>query len=64
MGGAQLLRELHRSLRGNMPLVLAGYNAGATAVARFGRVPPFPETQAYVKKVTRLLKQSREASGD
>jgi len=61
MGGAQLLRELHDRYRGNVPLMLASYNAGVTAVARFGRrIPPFPETQAYVKRVTRLLKKSRE----
>jgi soluble lytic murein transglycosylase-like protein len=65
MAGAQLLRELHDRYHGNLPLVLASYNAGATAVARFGkRIPPFPETQAYVKRVTRLLKKSHEATGD
>lgn len=64
MAGAQLLRELHDRYHGNLPLMLASYNAGATAVARFGRrIPPFPETQAYVKRVTRLLKKSREATG-
>ena len=64
MGGAQLLRELHDRYHGNLPLVLASYNAGVTAVSRFGRrIPPFPETQAYVKRVTRLLKKSRE-TGD
>ena len=61
MGGAQLLRELHDRYHGNVPLMLASYNAGVTAVARFGRrIPPFPETQAYVKRVTKLLKKSRE----
>jgi len=60
MAGARLLRELLDRFNGSLPLALAGYNAGATAVARFGRVPPFPETQAYVKKVTRLMKKSRE----
>jgi soluble lytic murein transglycosylase-like protein len=61
MGGAQLLRELYDRYHGNLPLVLASYNAGITAVARFGRrIPPFPETRAYVKRVTKLLKKSRE----
>jgi soluble lytic murein transglycosylase-like protein len=64
MGGAQLLRELIDRYDGNMPLVLASYNAGVTAVARFGRIPPFPETQAYVKKVTRLIQKSRETGAD
>ena len=38
------LRELLDHYHGNLPLVLAGYNAGAAAVARFGTIPPFPET--------------------
>ena len=57
MGGAKLLRELLDQYHGNIPLVLAGYNAGAKAVARFGRVPPFPETKHYVQRVTRLIKE-------
>ena len=64
MGGAQLLRELLDRHRGDLRMALASYNAGAKAVARYRRVPPFPETQAYVKRVTGLLKKSREASGD
>ena len=63
MAGAQLLRELWDQHHGNLPLVLASYNAGGKAVARYGRVPPFRETQNYVKRVTMLLKKSREASG-
>jgi len=62
MGGARLLRELLDHYHGNLPLVLAGYNAGAAAVARFGTIPPFPETRQYVKRVTRLIKEDN--SGD
>jgi soluble lytic murein transglycosylase-like protein len=36
---------------------LAAYNAGAAAVARFGGVPPFPETQRYVARVIALWRQ-------
>ena len=63
MAGAPLLRELYDRYHGNLPLMLASYNAGATAVARFGRrIPPFPETQAYVRRVTKLYKQTRQVA--
>jgi soluble lytic murein transglycosylase-like protein len=63
MGGARLLRELLDQYHGNLPLVLAGYNAGAKAVRRFGTVPPFPETRDYVQRVTRLIKEDN-SGGD
>jgi soluble lytic murein transglycosylase-like protein len=61
MGGAKYLRRLLDQYRGNVPLALAGYNAGATSVAQYGGVPPFPETQNYVKQITRLVDSSRRA---
>jgi soluble lytic murein transglycosylase-like protein len=37
---------------GNLPLVLAAYNAGENAVLRHNnRIPPYQETQTYVKRV-------------
>ncbi|HNW36740.1 MAG TPA: lytic transglycosylase domain-containing protein, partial [Candidatus Ozemobacteraceae bacterium] len=44
---AQLLKQNG----GNLRLALASYNAGPGAVRQFGGVPPFPETQAFVRKV-------------
>jgi soluble lytic murein transglycosylase-like protein len=61
MGGARLLRELLDQHHGNVKLTVASYNAGPTAVANYGGVPPFPETQGYVKKVTGLIADARRA---
>lgn len=50
-GGARLLRRLHARYN-DFPLVLAAYNAGEGAVAKYGnRIPPYAETQQYVQKV-------------
>jgi len=54
MAGAQILRELMTMHRGNLPLVLASYNAGAGNVARYRGIPPFRETRNYVKRVSSL----------
>jgi soluble lytic murein transglycosylase-like protein len=59
MGGAKYLRRLLDQYRGDVPLALASYNAGATNVTQYGGVPPFPETQNYVKQVTSLLASAR-----
>jgi soluble lytic murein transglycosylase-like protein len=64
MGGVKYLRRLLDLHRGNVRLALASYNAGPTNVIEYGGVPPFPETQKYVKKVTRLVKSSRRAHTD
>lgn len=50
MGGAKLLRDNIRSF-GSVPLALAAYNAGSGAVKKYGGVPPYKETQDYVKKI-------------
>ncbi len=59
MAGAQHLRRLLDRYHGNVPLALAGYNAGVAMVRRHGGVPPFPETQKYIKRVTALVERSR-----
>ena len=50
-GGARLLRRLYGKFN-DFPLVLAAYNAGEGAVAKYGnQIPPYAETQNYVQKV-------------
>jgi soluble lytic murein transglycosylase-like protein len=51
-GGTRYLRELLNRFHNRVDLVLASYNAGEGAVAKFGnRVPPYRETRNYVKKI-------------
>lgn len=50
MGGAKLLRDNIRAF-GSVPLALAAYNAGPGAVKKYSGVPPYKETQDYVKKI-------------
>jgi soluble lytic murein transglycosylase-like protein len=50
-GGAKYLRQQLDRFGGDERLALAAYNAGPGAVARYGRVPPYSETQNYVDSV-------------
>jgi soluble lytic murein transglycosylase-like protein len=50
-GGVRHLRGLIDQYAGDLRLALAAYNAGAVAVARYRGVPPYPETQSYVRRV-------------
>ncbi|ORU93766.1 MAG: lytic transglycosylase [Cycloclasticus sp. symbiont of Bathymodiolus heckerae] len=51
-GGVRYLRHLLEKFKFNIKLTLAAYNAGESAVKKYGnKIPPYPETQNYVKKV-------------
>lgn len=51
-GGAKYLRDLLKNYNNDTSLALAAYNAGETAVAKYGnRIPPFRETEDYVPRV-------------
>ena len=54
-GGMAYLRWLLDRFDGDVPLALAGYNAGEGAVERHGGVPPYRETQAYVERILRRI---------
>jgi hypothetical protein len=50
-GGAKYLREMLDTFDGNVEKAVAAYNAGPNAVKKNGGIPPFEETQDYVRKV-------------
>lgn len=50
-GGTKMLSNLLKTYGGNKELTLAAYNAGGGAVKKYGGIPPYGETQRYVKNV-------------
>lgn len=70
-GGTRYLRVLANMFDGDMVKIVAAYNAGPDAVKKYGgKVPPYAETQAYVRKVISLYfeykkqRQARASHGD
>lgn len=57
-GGSSHLARLYGKY-GEMTLALAAYNAGEKAVQRYGGVPPYSETRAYVRRVLASYRQFR-----
>lgn len=58
-GGVRYLRALLDAHRGNEALALASYNAGPGAVQAHAGIPPYPETQHYVRTITSRLARER-----
>jgi soluble lytic murein transglycosylase-like protein len=50
-GGARYLRILANRFRGDLVLTVAAYNAGEAAVEKYDGIPPYKETQRYVRRV-------------
>ena len=58
-GGAKFLRQMLDQFGGDPSKALAAYNAGPGAVQKYGGVPPYAETQAYVQKIMGWMAQDR-----
>jgi len=55
--GTRLLSGLMKQYANSVPLALAAYNAGSGAVKKYGGIPPYKETQGYVKRIMGMLGQ-------
>lgn len=56
-GGTRYIKDLQKMFDSNLRLVLASYNAGEGAVKKYkNSIPPYPETQNYVRKVMKLYR--------
>lgn len=57
MAGTKYLKQKLDEFNGNLPMALAAYNAGSGAVRKYGGIPPYKETQAYVNKIIKSIDQ-------
>jgi len=60
-GGTLYLSQLMAEFDGDLELTAAAYNAGSTAVYKYGGIPPYDETQEYVRRVKILYRRYGQA---
>jgi soluble lytic murein transglycosylase len=58
--GATYFQKLYERFNGKLALSLAAYNAGPTAVDRYKNIPPYKETQEYVRRVLRYYRTLKQ----
>lgn len=61
-GGIAYFSTLMKRYKNDVRMALAAYNAGESAVAKYQGIPPYPETQSYVKNVLKLHKHYQQRS--
>ena len=54
--GAEYFQKMYERFNGKLALSLAAYNAGPTAVDRYKKIPPYQETEEYVRRVLRYYR--------
>ena len=62
-GGSYYLRKMLDSFDRNLDYALAAYNAGPAAVRKYGGIPPFEETQNYVRRVKYYINHYQNSKG-
>lgn len=63
-GGVRYLKNLLGEFSGNLSLALAAYNAGPAAVHKHQGIPPYPETQSFVRTVIERYQGEQEPLGE
>ena len=58
--GARYFQQLYERFNGQLALSLAAYNAGPTAVDRYKSIPPYQETEEYVRRVLRYYRTFKQ----